>query len=723
MDDIVASTIGRVGKLLDGVICDEIEAAPLASTCFHLLRNATVSGRRASDIDTGAFRATSAGSRLACAQQARRHAWELLHSGDWRSVPKVVRGLYMSASAIEAAHELDGAVTALASAAIHLDGEQQQPSNEAGASVAATTAPPSSSASLLEASRTLVSSSLRCLDLALMLGLPEGHPERGIVMDLTGVAEGLRVQVEAMAMPMMMMTAAAAPAVPLPQGQEVSPNACANAATGSSELAAGTRPALAPSNVKPATTSTSSHSNIAPLPPAPPTVSPPKPLPPHIQAIPTIHVPSMSAFYTSFMLPRRPVVIDGAMEDWPAMGRRSSCSSGGCRSGGSVSGSNMYSFASQAVASGARALDATSNCSSNATAATACACSCACSSRAWSNMSYLLSVCGHRTVPVELGRHYMDEGWGQGLMNVRDFIRTHILGQGDDDGDTSGSSSNGERSGDHPPLSHSQHLPQPEPRQPHIHAQRPPIGYLAQHPLFDHIPQLRDDIRIPDYCALTDTDEAADDIDVPSTEECDEHDGQGLVASGDGDRASKRPKHMHERAPDASSNVEANAGASTTVSARSDPPHAEPRIHAWFGPGGTVSCLHYDAPHNLLCQVVGRKRVRLYPPDEDTSARLYPHPGLMSNTAQVDPEVHDVGTDVDAAGDAASHRSGKADAAAAVLRKHNPFPLFQGTPGYECVIGPGQMLYIPPRWWHHVRSLSTSFSVSFWWGWPSGLSS
>lgn len=36
----------------------------------------------------------------------------------------------------------------------------------------------------------------------------------------------------------------------------------------------------------------------------------------------------------------------------------------------------------------------------------------------------------------------------------------------------------------------------------------------------------------------------------------------------------------------------------------------------------------------------------------------------------------------------------------------------------DCILEEGEMLYIPPKWWHYVRSLTTSFSVSFWWSWP-----
>jgi lysine-specific demethylase 8 len=33
----------------------------------------------------------------------------------------------------------------------------------------------------------------------------------------------------------------------------------------------------------------------------------------------------------------------------------------------------------------------------------------------------------------------------------------------------------------------------------------------------------------------------------------------------------------------------------------------------------------------------------------------------------------------------------------------------------DCILGEGDVLYIPMGWWHYVRGLSVSFSVSFWW--------
>ncbi|DBA03708.1 TPA: hypothetical protein N0F65_004125 [Lagenidium giganteum] len=166
-------------------------------------------------------------------------------------------------------------------------------------------------------------------------------------------------------------------------------------------------------------------------------------------------------------------------------------------------------------------------------------------------------------------------------------------------------------------------LPQEE--QPNEGEDHKRTGYLAQHHLFEQIPSLGRDIMTPDYCAIP-RDESDDTADVDDV-----------------------------------------------------------AVNAWFGPRNTVSPLHHDPKDNLLCQVVGKKYLRLYAPCE--SDKLYPVEGLLSNTSQVDVEQPDL----------------------------DEFPRFSTATYIDCVLAEGEMLYIPPKWWHFVKSLSTSFSVSFWW--------
>ncbi|KAK6937087.1 Cupin-like domain 8 [Dillenia turbinata] len=109
-------------------------------------------------------------------------------------------------------------------------------------------------------------------------------------------------------------------------------------------------------------------------------------------------------------------------------------------------------------------------------------------------------------------------------------------------------------------------------------------------------------------------------------------------------------------------------------------------LNAWFGPAGTVTPLHHDPHHNILAQVVGRKYVRLYP--ASISEELYPHAeSMLSNSSQVDLDCID----------------------------EKQFPKALDMEFLDCILEEGEMLYIPPKWWHYVRSLTTSFSVSFWW--------
>ena len=47
----------------------------------------------------------------------------------------------------------------------------------------------------------------------------------------------------------------------------------------------------------------------------------------------------------------------------------------------------------------------------------------------WQDMSYLEQLAGHRTVPVEVGRTYLEEGWGTQLMTLQSFLRQHVQGK------------------------------------------------------------------------------------------------------------------------------------------------------------------------------------------------------------------------------------------------------------------------------------------------------
>ena len=111
------------------------------------------------------------------------------------------------------------------------------------------------------------------------------------------------------------------------------------------------------------------------------------------------------------------------------------------------------------------------------------------------------------------------------------------------------------------------------------------------------------------------------------------------------------------------------------------------RSNIWLGPKGVASPCHYDPFHNMLCQVMGTKRVVLFDPG-DTDC-LYPANGTsQKNTSLIDVSSPDL----------------------------NKFPLFANIKsGSETTLEPGDALFIPLKYWHYCESTSGSCSVNFWW--------
>ena len=91
----------------------------------------------------------------------------------------------------------------------------------------------------------------------------------------------------------------------------------------------------------------------------------------------------------------------------------------------------------------------------------------------------------------------------------------------------------------------------------------------------------------------------------------------------------------------------------------------------WYGPAGTFTPLHHDLTNNLVVQVRGRKTVRLVAPEQ---------------LASMENRVH----------------------------CYSGVKLDDGVVRHQSVeILPGDVLFIPVGWWHDVRSLDVSMTITF----------
>ena len=135
----------------------------------------------------------------------------------------------------------------------------------------------------------------------------------------------------------------------------------------------------------------------------------------------------------------------------------------------------------------------------------------------------------------------------------------------------------------------------------------------------------------------------------------------------------------------------------------------------WMGPRNTISPLHFDPLDNILMQVVGWKRVLLFPPDiqpdyddieGDEFEKIIKRSHAKNDSG---PTWHYAGST-----NGSQYNTSPVDIENPDIGKFPNFKELAPTP-YECILGPGDALYIPKKWWHHVRSLETSVSANVWW--------
>ena len=297
------------------------------------------------------------------------------------------------------------------------------------------------------------------------------------------------------------------------------------------------------------------------------------------------------------------------------------------------------------------------------------------STRPWTSRDYWneRTFGGRRLIPVEVGRSYTDDDWGQRIMEFGEFVDKYIRREENDGRNNAIVNDDDDDDDDDDEQT----------------------GYMAQHDLLSQIPALRKDISVPDYCY----------IDPPLPEP-----GTPVFEK----RKKREQTHLHPITIEHKEvSSDANDAESTASASEGDIPN-DPIINTWIGPSWTISPLHHDSYHNILVQVVGAKYIRLYSPHTPAS-QIYPR-GMEK---------------VDSTGGEANEKEGQhlvdmwntsqVDLASIELSPAESEQWDDMWPGFlqaeyvETILRQGECLYIPIGWWHYLRGLQAGISVSFWW--------
>ncbi|KAK8858788.1 hypothetical protein IAR55_003018 [Kwoniella newhampshirensis] len=278
----------------------------------------------------------------------------------------------------------------------------------------------------------------------------------------------------------------------------------------------------------------------------------------------------------------------------------------------------------------------------------------------WRSAEYLLAQAGQgRVVPVEIGRAYDDSHWGQKIIPLERFLRRAGFKSDEDEDlaeDEAGSNDNDDD--DDAPL------------------------YLAQYGLFDQFPDLAKDISYPDYVwSNPPVPPSIPSYEPPGTDD-------GVI------------------------------------------------VNVWIGSGGgeIVSPAHTDPYYNCYAQVLGQKRVWLAAPSSSPYMNAY---GSTTTSAHDTSSVSEPDLAPDRAAAVEDEEDGLAEK---YMTNTSKIPLLRplshdydsfesmlknGYPDFyehvwpvslEAVLQPGDLMVMPPGWWHAMKGEGEGpgWSVSMW---------
>eukprot|EP00457_Paulinella_chromatophora_P005842 gb/GEZN01005859.1/.p1 GENE.gb/GEZN01005859.1/~~gb/GEZN01005859.1/.p1 ORF type:complete len:546 (-),score=97.52 gb/GEZN01005859.1/:61-1698(-) len=111
------------------------------------------------------------------------------------------------------------------------------------------------------------------------------------------------------------------------------------------------------------------------------------------------------------------------------------------------------------------------------------------------------------------------------------------------------------------------------------------------------------------------------------------------------------------------------------------------RTNLWIAAENVSARCHYDADHNLFVQVLGQKRMLLFPPQAWPGLSVFPHTHPVARHSRLDFRL----------------------SSSSAFDALGPFLSL----GREVFLSPGDALFLPAFWWHFVETRSASISVNF----------